>query len=113
MANLTIDIDLPVSVTITGYHRLPEAHGVEVTWLWPETSCCPRCKTVELAGVEFHLDVGKMRVARDLDILGQPVFFCYQAVFHRCPKCGHRHDLLPPFKRYPFTGICVQLITLR
>ena len=46
MANLTIEIDLPVGVTITGYHRLPEAHGVEVTWPWPETCCCPRCKTV-------------------------------------------------------------------
>jgi transposase len=99
MANLTIDIDLPAGVTITGYHRLPEAHGVEVSWLWPDTCCCPRCKTVEPARLETNLDVGKTRVVRDLDIFGQPAFFCYQAVFHRCPKCHHRHDLLPPFKR--------------
>jgi transposase len=99
MANLTIDIDLPAGVTITGYHRLPEAHGVEVSWLWPDTCCCPRCKTVEPARLETNLDVGKTRVVRDLDVFGQPAFFCYQAVFHRCPKCNHRHDLLPPFKR--------------
>ncbi len=36
MANLTIDIDLPEGVTIAGYHRLPKAHGVEVSWPWPE-----------------------------------------------------------------------------
>lgn len=99
MANLTIDIDLPEGVTITGYHRLPDAHGVEVSWPWPETCCCPRCKTVEPAGLETNLDVGKMRVVRDLDLFGQPAFFCYQAVFHRCARCHHRHDLLPPFKR--------------
>jgi transposase len=99
MANLNIDIDLPEGVTITGYHRLPEAHGIEVSWSWPETCCCPRCKTVDPARLETTLEVGKMRVVRDLDILGQPAFFCYQAVFHRCPRCHHRHDLLPPFKR--------------
>jgi transposase len=99
MANLTIDVDLPEGVTITGYHRLPDAHGVEVSWVWPETVCCPRCKTVEPARLETNLDVGKIRVVRDLDILGQPAFFCYQAVFHRCAHCHHRHDLLPPFKR--------------
>lgn len=99
MAKLTIDIDLPEGVTITGYHRLPDAHGVEVSWPLPETCCCPRCKTLEPARLEANLDVGKMRVVRDLDIFGQPAFFCYQAIFHRCPKCHHRHDLLPPFKR--------------
>lgn len=99
MANLTIDIDLPENVTITGYHRLPEAHGIEVSWPLPETCCCPRCKTVELARPEANLDVGKTRVVRDLDVFGQPAFFCYQAVFHRCPKCHHRQDFLPPFKR--------------
>jgi transposase len=99
MANLTIDIDLPEAVTITGYHRLPDAHGIEVSWPMPEACCCPRCKTVEPARLESNLDVGKTRVVRDLDIFGQPAFFCYQAVFHRCGRCHHRHDLLPPFKR--------------
>lgn len=99
MANLTIDIDLPAGVTITGYHRLPEAHGIEVSWTLPASCCCPRCKTVEPARPEANLNVGKMRVVRDLDVFGEPAFFCYQATFHRCPKCHHRHDLLPPFKR--------------
>lgn len=99
MANLTIEIDLPEGVTITGYHRIADAHGVEVAWPMPDACCCPRCKTVEAARPEANLDVGKTRVVRDLDIFGQPCFFCYQAVFHRCPKCHHRQDLLPPFKR--------------
>jgi transposase len=99
MANLTIDIDLPEGVSITGYHRLPEAHGIEVSWALPASCCCPRCKTVEPARPEANLDVGKMRVVRDLDVFGEPAFFCYQAIFHRCPKCHQRQDLLPPFKR--------------
>jgi transposase len=33
-----------------------------------------------------------------LDVWGQPSFFVYQAVMHRCP-CGHRQALIPPFKR--------------
>jgi hypothetical protein len=35
MANLTIDIDLPENTTIAGYHRLPDAHGIEVAWPLP------------------------------------------------------------------------------
>jgi transposase len=99
MANLTIEIDLPKGVSITGYHRIADAHGVEVSWPMPETCRCPRCKTVEPARLESNLDVGKTRVVRDLDIFGQPCFFCYQAVFHRCTRCHHRQDILPPFKR--------------
>jgi transposase len=99
MANLTIEIDLPEGVSITGYHRSADSHGVEVSWPTPESCRCPRCKTVEPARLETNLDVGKTRVVRDLDIFGQPCFFCYQAVFHRCTKCHHRQDILPPFKR--------------
>ncbi len=99
MANLTIDIDLPENVTLTGYHRLPEAHGIEVSWPMPESCRCPRCQTVEPVRLEANLDIGKMRVVRDLDVFGEPCFFCYQAVFQRCSKCRHRHDFLPPFKR--------------
>jgi transposase len=99
MANLTIDIDLPEGVTITGYHRLPEAHGIEVAWPMPESFCCPRCQTVQPVRLEAHLHVGKMRVVRDLDVFGEPSFFCYQAFFQRCCTCRHRRDFLPPFKR--------------
>jgi transposase len=99
MANLTIDIDLPEDVTITGYHRLPEAHGIEVAWPMPESFCCPRCQTVQPVRLEAHLHIGKMRVVRDLDVFGEPSFFCYQAAFQRCSKCRHRQDFLAPFKR--------------
>ncbi len=40
-----------------------------------------------------------VQVVRDLDIWGQPSFWIYQTVFHRCPWCHHRQHLIPPFKR--------------
>jgi transposase len=40
-----------------------------------------------------------VQVVRDLDIWGQPSFWIYQTVFHRCPWCYHRQHLIPPFKR--------------
>src|ERR1017187_7687733 len=116
MANLTIDIDLPEAVTITGYHRLPEAHGIEVSWPMPESCCCPRCQTVEPVRLEANLDIGKMRVVRDLDVFGEPSFFCYQAFFQRCSRCRHRQDFLPPFKRkdtaytYRFEKLVLQML---
>jgi len=36
---------------------------------------------------------------RDLDIWGQPSFWIYPTVFHRCPWGRHRQNLIPPFKR--------------
>lgn len=96
MANVTIDIDLPEGVRITSYERLGEAHGFEVDWDWPATSHCPRCGQDGPARWET---TGKARVLRDLDVWGQPSFWSYPAAFHRCERCHHRQDLIPPFKR--------------
>ncbi|MCI0637658.1 MAG: transposase [Gemmataceae bacterium] len=96
MASVTIDIDLPEGVEITGYERFGEAHGFEVTWPWPEHWCCPRCRHEEKARWET---TGKARVIRDLDVWGQPSFWAYPAAFHRCSRCHYRQDLIPPFKR--------------
>jgi transposase len=96
MANVTIDIDLPEGITITGYHRLGEAHGFEVDWSWPERWSCQRCCHEQKAHWEL---TGKSRVLRDLDVWGQPSFWTYPAAFHRCERCHHRQDLIPPFKR--------------
>ena len=96
MANVTIDIDLPEGVTITSYQRLGEAHGFEVDWSWPQRWCCPRCRHEEDARWEL---TGKARVLRDLDVWGQASFWTYPAAFHRCERCHHRQDLIPPFKR--------------
>jgi transposase len=96
MANVTIDIDLPEGVTITSYHRLGEAHAFEVDWSWPERWCCQRCGHAEQARWEL---TGKARVLRDLDVWGQVSFWTYPAAFHRCERCHHRQDLIPPFKR--------------
>jgi transposase len=96
MANVTIDIDLPEGVSVTSYHRLGEAHGFEVDWAWPQRCCCQRCQHESKARWE---QTGKARVLRDLDVWGQPSFWSYPAAFHRCERCHHRQDLIPPFKR--------------
>jgi transposase len=113
MANVTIDIDLPPGVEITGYERYGDGHGFEVSWPLPPSCRCETCHTQAPAQLEWKNSV---RVVRDLDILGQPSFWVYQAVFHRCPRCGHRQDLVPPFKRkdvaytYRFEAHVLQLL---
>jgi transposase len=96
MARITIDIDVPEGVEITGYERCGKAHGFEVTWPWPEQCRCQRCHYEDQAHLEHS---GKQRVVRHLDVWGQPSFWVYEAVFHRCARCHHRQDLIPPFKR--------------
>src|SRR5271167_4463495 len=96
MASITIDIDLPEGVEITGYERCGDGHGFEVTWPWPERCRCQRCGHEDRAYLEQN---GKQRVVRHLDVWNQPSFWVYEGVFHRCPRCHHRQDLIPPFKR--------------
>jgi transposase len=96
MASITIEIDLPAGVEITGYERYREGHGFEVTWPWPERCRCQRCGHEDQAHLEQS---GKTRVVRHLDVWNQPSFWIYEGVFHRCPHCHHRQDLIPPFKR--------------
>lgn len=116
MALLTIDIDLPEGVTITGYHRLPNGHGIEVTWGLPSVCVCPRCRHEEPLRLNEQVHPSKMRIVRDLDLHGVASFFCYQAAYHRCSRCDHRQDLLPTFKRkdtgytYRFEQWVVQLM---
>jgi transposase len=96
MATITIDIDLPEGVEITGYERYGDGHGIEVTWPWPERCRCQRCGHEDQAHLEQN---GKQRVVRHLDVWNQPSFWIYEGVFHRCPHCHHRQDLIAPFKR--------------
>jgi transposase len=96
MASIAIDIDLPEGVEFTGYERCGKGHGFEVTWPWPEQCRCQRCGHEDQARLEQN---GKQRVIRHLDVCGQPSFWVYEGVFHRCARCHHRQDLIPPFKR--------------
>jgi transposase len=96
MASVNIDIDLPEGVQFTGYERCGQGHGFEVTWSWPERCRCQRCGHEDQAYLEQN---GKQRVVRHLDVWNQPSFLVYEGVFHRCPRCHHRQDLIPPFKR--------------
>jgi transposase len=96
MASVSIDIDLPPGVTITAYERYGDGHGFEVSWPWPDRCRCDRCGRETDARIEVKEAV---QVVRDLDIWGQPSFWAYRPAFHRCPGCGHRQHLVPPFKR--------------
>jgi len=96
MATVTIDVDLPPGVTLTAYARHGDGHGFEVSWPWPARCRCDSCRKEG----DAHLEVkDTVQVVRDLDIWGQPSFWVYQTVFHRCPWCHHRQHLIPPFKR--------------
>jgi transposase len=96
MSALTIDVDLPPNITITAYHRHGDGHGFEVSWPLPTRCCCDACHREEPAHLEFP---DKVQVIRDLDIWGQPSFWIYQPVHHRCSYCHHRQYLVPPFRR--------------
>jgi transposase len=96
MASVTIDVDLPPGVTITGYARHGDGHGFEVAWPWPDRCRCDCCGREEDARIEVK---DQVQVVRDLDVWGQPGFWAYQPAFHRCPFCCHRQHLIPPFKR--------------
>src|SRR5262249_32654151 len=93
---ITIDVGLPEGVTIVAYERHGDGHGFEVSWPLPNRCRCEHCRREEDAQLEFK---GAVQVVRDLELWGQPSFWSYQPVFHRCPHCHHRQHLIPPFKR--------------
>ncbi|HMB07032.1 MAG TPA: hypothetical protein VKP69_25285, partial [Isosphaeraceae bacterium] len=77
MASVTIDVDLPPGVEITGYERHQDGHGFEVR---SERCCCQRCGHEDTAHIEFKTTP---QVIRDLNVWGQPSFWIYQAPFPR------------------------------
>jgi len=96
MAAVTIEVDLPPGLTITAYQRHGDGHGFEVSWPLPDRCRCDRCHYEEEAHLEFK---DRAAVVRDLDLWGQPSFWIFQPVLHRCSHCNHRQHLIPPFKR--------------
>jgi transposase len=97
MATTTVEIqmDVPAGITIGEYERIEDGHAFHVSWELPDPVPCESCKRVTPLQ---RIDKNKFLVVRDLDMWGQPSFFVYQEVQHRCP-CGHRQSLIPPFKR--------------
>jgi transposase len=94
-ATVEIQVDVPAGVAIGEYERIDEGHAFHVSWELPDRCRCETCKR-ETPLQLLHKD--KFLVIRDLELWGQPSFFVYQEVQHRCP-CGHRQSLIPPFKR--------------
>jgi transposase len=95
-ATVEIQVDLPAGIRVCEYERIDEGHAFHVDWDWPLVCRCETCRREAPLNVA---DKNKFLSIRDLDIWGQPSFFVYREVMHRCPHCGHRQSLLPPFKR--------------
>ena len=96
MARITIDVDLPPEVEITGYERYQDGHGLEVRWPLPARCRCEKCGHDDVAHIEFKTTP---QAIRDLNLWEQPCFWIYQAPFHRCARCNYRQQIIPPFKR--------------
>ncbi|MGF1583462.1 MAG: ISL3 family transposase [Gemmataceae bacterium] len=96
VADITIQLDLPESTELLEYQSLPEGHGFFVRWNVPQRVCCPKCHHSQDVILEYQ---NKISAIRDLDIWGQPSFFLYQGLFHRCRWCRYRQFFQPPFKR--------------
>jgi transposase len=96
VASVTIEVDLPPGVEITGYDRHQDGHGFEVRWPLPEHCRCQRCGREDRAHIEFKMTP---QAVRDLDVWGPPSFWIYRAPFHRCARCDYRQHIIPPFKR--------------
>ena len=95
MAEITIDMDVPDGIEVHGCERHDEGHAFEVSWQWPDQCRCDRCGREEEANIQLRSTV---YVVRDLDVWGKPSFWVYQPPQHFC-RCGHRQQLIPPFKR--------------
>ena len=61
MATVTIDMDLPEGVTLTGYERVEDGHGFEVAWPLPEQYRCQRCGCEGKSRLEFRERVQVVR----------------------------------------------------
>lgn len=93
--SVEIIVDVPAGVTIGEYERIDNGHSFHVAWNFPDACVCETCKRQAPLNL---VEKAKFLVIRDLEIWGQPSFFVYQDVQHRC-GCGHRQALIPPFKR--------------
>jgi transposase len=95
-ATVEIQVDVPPGVTVREYERIDNGHAFHVNWEMP-ARC--RCETCQREAPLQLIEKAKFLAIRDLDLWGQPSFFVYQDLLHRCPHCGHRQALIPPFKR--------------
>jgi transposase len=89
-------VDLPTGVVIREYERIDDGHAFHVSWEFPTQCVCETCQQERPLNLA---EKAKFLTIRDLEIWGQPSFFVYQEMYHRCPACGHRQSLIPPFKR--------------
>jgi len=89
-------VDLPAGVVFREYERIEDGHSFHVAWEFPTHCVCETCKKERPLTL---VEKAKFLAIRDLEIWGQPSFFVYQEMYHRCPCCGHRQSLIPPFKR--------------
>jgi transposase len=96
VARITIEVDLPPGVEITGSERHQEGHGFEVRWPLPERCRCERCGHEDRAHIELKT---APQAVRDRDVWGPPSFWISRAPFHRWARGDYRRPILPPCKR--------------
>jgi transposase len=96
IATIEIQMDVPAGVTVDEYERIDDGHSFHVSWKLPDACTCDTCKKERPLNL---VPKDKFLAIRDLDLWGQPSFFVYQEGYHRCPACGHRQAMIPPFKR--------------
>jgi transposase len=94
-ASVEMQLDVPAGVTVGEYERIEDGHAFHVSWELPAVCRCETCKRETPLN---RIEKAKFLAIRDLEVWGQPCFFVYQDVMHRC-SCGHRQALIPPFKR--------------
>ena len=95
MARITIDVDLPPEVEITGYQRYQDGHGLEVRWPLPARCRCEKCGHDDVAHIEFKTIP---QAIRDLNLWEQPCFWIYQLP-SIAVRGNYRQHIIPPFKR--------------
>ena len=100
MASVAVELSFPEGITVLSYEYHNGGHAFEVDWPLPKCHRCDRCGHEEPLDLEYK---DHALVTRDLDLWGEPSFWVYQAILHRCSQCGRRQHLLPPFKRKDVT----------
>jgi hypothetical protein len=109
VARVTIEVDLPPDVEITGDERHHDGHGFGVRWPLPERRRGERCGQEDRAHIEFKTSP---QAIRDLDVWGQPGFGISQAPVHRWARGDPRQHIRPPSQRKDTasTSRCEQVV---
>lgn len=95
-AEVPVELELPEGVVFQEYQRVQDGHGLLVSFAVEDECTCGKCGHQSRSAAQPK---NTFYTCRDLDLWRQPCFLVYQPLQQRCPKCGHRQHVTPPFKR--------------